>query len=116
MLDRAAYVRAAHSVVPFRYDELTVTEWSKHYASSLSGHTYPSSARSFGQQAARIAKSAPGTTVAVTSGGSSAAAWFIDGFKSMRPGSNFIRESGSPYGSPGEWESGPFVTWKYTVP
>ena len=77
---------------------------------------YPSSARSFGQQAARIAKSAPGTTVAVTSGGSSAATWFIDGFKSMRPGSNFFRESGSPYGIPGEWESGPYVTWKYTVP
>ena len=78
---------------------------------------YPHIAYQFGIDAARIAGVESGTTVAITEGQGHNAAKFIAGFQWKRPGSQFVPIPGALYGAPGElWESGPYVTWQYTVP
>jgi RHS repeat-associated protein len=59
----------------------------------------PSLAFSFGEEAARIAKSTVGTTIAVTERGSGSSTLFVRGFNIKRPNSVFVEISGSPYGN-----------------
>jgi RHS repeat-associated protein len=78
---------------------------------------YPSTAYSFGSDAARIASTKPGTRVAVTEGGSGSSDHFVRGFNSTRPGSTFSIIPGALYGQPhSDWEAGPYFTQEYVVP
>ncbi|CAG0981385.1 partial tRNA nuclease WapA, partial [Anaerolineae bacterium] len=83
---------------------------------------YPATAGQFGRDAARIASTKPGTTVAVTGGASGSANAFVQGFQAVRPGSVFVDVLGSPFGNPGigwdnrSWEAGPYITKIHVVP
>ena len=77
---------------------------------------YPGEAFQFGVDAARIASYKPGTIIAVTEGGTGSSKSFESGFNSVRSDCIFKASYGSPYGQPGRWEPGPWVTRTCEIP
>ncbi|MCZ7543541.1 MAG: hypothetical protein M5R40_08390 [Anaerolineae bacterium] len=77
----------------------------------------PTGAYSFGREAARIAKTSSGTTVAATGvKNGQPLQWFIGGFQVERPGSMFSEIEGAPFGTPSiTWEAGTIATKLHIV-